>query len=202
MRLLYNTSNRKKKYNSIDLEKQINEWIFTPLIRNKHKDIIICPIQHIWEDIQTNIIDIGQNHIKESQMFETNDLIYCSYHPWVTEISKDLRIDPVIRKWMLSRINDGTIYMDWFTFPGNSGSAVYMKPTETKTWWEFVGIISGYIPYRDIATSNQTGNTRVIFEENTGLTIVYTMKYINAMLQSKTMKQSLQKIKKHLAKHA
>ena len=39
---------------------------------------------------------------------------------------------------MVSRINDGTIYMDGFTFPGNSGSGVYMKPEANNPRGEFV----------------------------------------------------------------
>gem|GEM_PF-5165033 len=79
--MLYNTSDKKKKYHSINLEKQFEEGIFTPLIWNKNKDIIICPIQHLTDDIDTNIIDIKQHHVVESQIYETTDLIYCSYHP-------------------------------------------------------------------------------------------------------------------------
>ena len=35
-----------------------------------------------------------------------------------------------------------------------------------------IGIVKSYIPYKDIAISQQTGNPRVIFEENSGLALV------------------------------
>lgn len=33
-------------------------------------------------------------------------------------------------------------------------------------------MVKGYLPYREEAFSRQTGNTRIVFEENSGLTSV------------------------------
>ncbi len=189
----------------IDLDARFDKKIVTPLIRNKNVDIVICPIpMYIWND--NEIIHIEDHHITEEEFFETNDLIYCSFHPWVTEVTKNNRVDPIIRKGMISRVNtNGSIYMDGFAFPGNSGSPVFMKPVSSCTkedsqWGKFVWIISSYMPYQDIAVSKQTGKPRVTFEENTGISIVFTMKYINGMLRSETMKKSLTAVKTYLSK--
>lgn len=75
--------------------------------------------------------------------------------------------------------------IDAFVFPGNSGGPVIIKPelmaiqgTLPMTETRLIGLVKSYIPYRDVAISPQTGRTRVIFEENTGLTNVEPVDYI------------------------
>lgn len=41
-----------------------------------------------------------------------------------------------------------------------------------------IGIVAAYLPYKDIAVSAQTGRQRIVFEENSGLTIIYPVDYI------------------------
>lgn len=203
LELLYNASSNAKKFHSLDLEKWFGEGIFNPLTRNDSVDIMICPIPLLKKDNDVEVIDIQHNNANEWQIIETDDLIYCSYQPWVTEIWKDLRVDPIIRSWMVSRVNKGKwfIYMDGFAFPWNSWSPVFIKPN---TWhehqWKFVWVISANIPYIEKAVSQKTGRVRTIFEDNTWLSIVYTMKYINKMLRSETFQKSLRKFKKHMKK--
>jgi len=46
-----------------------------------------------------------------------------------------------------------------------SGTKAYSKAS-------LIGMVSGYVPYQDVAYSLQTKRPRVIFEENTGLAVV------------------------------
>ncbi len=41
-----------------------------------------------------------------------------------------------------------------------------------------IGVIKSYIPFQDIAISQQTNRSRIIFEENSGLSLVEPVDYI------------------------
>lgn len=97
----------------------------------------------------------------------------------------------ILRGGVISRIHDllegfSTDYIiDAPVFPGNSGGPVIVKPELTRiegtkaiTESRLIGLVKSYIPYRDVAISPQTGRTRVVFEENTGLTNVEPVDYI------------------------
>jgi len=85
----------------------------------------------------------------------------------------------------LSRVRDfkegksNKFIVDATVFPGNSGGPVIICPsalaiqgTKTIQKADLIGIVSKYLPYQDYAISRQTGRTRVVFEENTGLSII------------------------------
>lgn len=89
---------------------------------------------------------------------------------------------PIVRQGIIARIQDwlrgdeSTFLIDSSAFPGNSGGPVVLKPenvaitgTTGITHSLLIGMISCYIPYRDVAISEQTGEPRIIFEENSGL---------------------------------
>ena len=47
---------------------------------------------------------------------------------------------------------------------------------------KLVGVLSAYIPYRDILISQQTGETKMVQTENSGLTIVYPVDRIKEVV--------------------
>ena len=59
--------------------------------------------------------------------------------------------------------------------PGNSGGPVFAKPVfvsygdKPRIDSKLIGMVSGYLPYRDTAYSRQTGRPKIVFEENSGL---------------------------------
>ena len=63
-------------------------------------------------------------------------------------------------------------------FPGNSGGPVITKPEDISyggnpnTCALLIGMISLYLPYQEVAVSQQTGQPRIIFQENSGLAVV------------------------------
>lgn len=88
-----------------------------------------------------------------------------------------------IRDLYEGRSNDYLI--DSFIFPGNSGGPVISKPefisiegTKANTNASLIGIVKQYVPYHDVAYSHQTNRPRVIFEENSGLSLVVPADFI------------------------
>lgn len=85
---------------------------------------------------------------------------------------------------------ESAILIDANIFPGNSGGPVVIRPessciVETRKIERaaLIGIVRSYVPYMDVAISRQTGNPRIIFEENSGLAIVETVDSIRATVE-------------------
>ena len=127
------------------------------------------------------------------------DFIYALGYP-MGIVTKE-RQYVLVRSGIVSRIRDlyddrsKEFIVDAFVFPGNSGGPVLSKPeavgikgTGISKSSSLIGIVKGYIPYKDVAASQQTGRPRVIFEENTGLTSVIPVDSIQ-----KTIAEDLKK---------
>jgi S1-C subfamily serine protease len=97
----------------------------------------------------------------------------------------------IARSGIIARIRDtleghkNDFLVDAFVFPGNSGGPVIYKPeiisisgTKSVTKPALIGIVSCYLTYKDTAVSKQTGHTRIIFEENSGLAAVVPVDYV------------------------
>ena len=108
----------------------------------------------------------------------------------------DHRNYAVVRQGAIARIRDalaGTtneFLVDATVFPGNSGGPVVSRPEvgtpassgpRGKSY--VLGIVASYVPYRDVAVSQQTKRTRVVFEENSGLTAVIPSEYLVKTVQ-------------------
>lgn len=91
----------------------------------------------------------------------------------------------IVRAGVIARLRDAVdqksreFLIDANVFPGNSGGPVVLKPeivsiegTKTISRAALVGIITSYVPYQDVAISQQTGRPRIMFEENSGLAAV------------------------------
>lgn len=102
----------------------------------------------------------------------------------------------IVRGGSIARIRDTLqesskdFLVDAFVFPGNSGGPAVSKPealsiTGTKSQSDayLIGIIKSYLPYKDIAISEQTKRPRVIFEENSGLAAIQPIDFIQEAIQ-------------------
>jgi trypsin-like peptidase len=91
----------------------------------------------------------------------------------------------VVRQGVIARIRDSLsgavkqFLVDATVFPGNSGGPVVTRPelaaisgTQPVHRCSLIGLVAGYLPYRDVAISQQTQRPRIIFEENSGLSAV------------------------------
>ena len=103
----------------------------------------------------------------------------------------------IVRSGTIARIRDELneeqpmFLIDSFSFPGNSGGPVISKPepfaisgTKAHGTSYLIGMIHGYVPYEDIAVSEQTLRPRVIFEENSGLAEVIPIDYVNDLIET------------------
>lgn len=98
----------------------------------------------------------------------------------------------ITRKGSIARISDflagaqQTFLIDALIFPGNSGGPVFcglepiaIQGTKTHNNVMLIGLVRAYIPYVDVAYSQQTMRPRVTFEENSGLAEVVPVDQVN-----------------------
>lgn len=113
----------------------------------------------------------------------------------------------IVRSGGIARIRDlidgsrSDYLVDAFVFPGNSGGPVVLQPemvsikgTSPIRRADLIGIVTGYVSYRDSAVSRQTGQTRIVFEENSGLTSVLPVDVID-----QTAKLAMKRLKSRMA---
>jgi hypothetical protein len=174
-------------------------WIFHP---DEKVDIAIIPFGlSSTADVKTIPEDL---FLTIDRLFELYDIFFLSYQPGIEPQGK---ISPVIRSGSISLISDDkTFYIDGAAFPGNSGSPVFLKPSPIrfdeqeisiggdKLGGKFIGIIGEYIPYREVAISVQTQRPRVVFEENTGLSKVWSVAFIKEIIESEIFKEQLARV--------
>lgn len=102
----------------------------------------------------------------------------------------------LVRNGCISRIREmlegysKDFIIDALVFPGNSGGPVIFKPeiasingTEPISNSYLIGIVKKNISYLDVAVSRQTGRDRIVFEDNTGLTLVESVDRIIETIQ-------------------
>jgi hypothetical protein len=94
-----------------------------------------------------------------------------------------LGLTPIVRGGVVALPAQGKdkFIADAHVYPGNSGGPVVTAPDiynyrtneiGLTTKPRLVGVVSGYVAYKDIAVSLQTRRPRVTFEENSGLSEV------------------------------
>ena len=121
-------------------------------------------------------------------------------------IASKLRHFVIARSGCIARIqpaliqDDKDYLVDAMIFPGNSGGPVVYKPeiisigdTHSVTKPGLIGIVASYLTYSDTAISRQTGQARVVFEENSGLAVIHPVDFvletIECAFQSSTIKE-------------
>jgi hypothetical protein len=202
IRIFFNSQDGGITSRSIqELRKKYNlNWIFHPT--DEAVDVAIIPF---GLDLQKDDIKLipAELFLPFDRLFETLDVIFLSYQPG---IEPQRRISPIVRGGIISTLNaDRTFYIDAFAFPGNSGSPVFAKQSLIRTGgnkiifggtpFKFAGIIGESITYQEIAVSTQTGRPRVVFEENTGLSKVWSIDYIRDIMGSEGFRQQLIRVR-------
>jgi len=187
------------------LSRIYTDWFNRISHNNKNVDIAILPFLLETDD---NIEFIPDSLIldKIDDICELVDVFYTSFQPWLNSFQQDWCVNPIIRKWTISRINNNnTFFIDWSAFPGNSWSPIFLFPTpidfsETWTviWWpikiKLLWVMGAYIPYEDVAISQQTWRPKVIFEENTWLSLIHSAIYINEIINSDLFQKQLNRL--------
>jgi len=84
-------------------------------------------------------------------------------------------VRPLLRSGVIAGVDtvNGLVVIDAQSFPGSSGSPVFLNPTEPLNAGKvFVGVISGYLPYEKRLRSDQTGEIEMVQNENSGLAVI------------------------------
>jgi len=187
-----------------DLKDQYGvNWIFHG---NKDVDVAIIPFRLVPSQDDVKVIP-DSLFLALDGVFELNDVFFLSFQPG---LESEAEIEPIIRSGVVSMIgDDGSFYLDAAAFPGNSGSPVFLRPSPMRYNREgqgvslygkdplggkFIGIIGDYVAYRDVAVSAHTGAPRIVFEENTGLSKVWSVTFIEEIIGSPSFQKQLRKI--------
>lgn len=162
--------------------------------------IQILPNVILENKLKLSFFDKDDHTLSLAQMKESGvsegSLIYSLGFPMnlVGNITKA----PICRLGCISRIedvflnNDGTqkYLVDAQVFPGNSEGPIISRPetvsiegTKSNNKACLIGILSSYIPYRNILISKQTGLDMMIQEENSGLTVVHPVDRIREVIE-------------------
>ena len=122
---------------------------------------------------------IAREELRSSECNEGNEVFILGFPMGITGTSQN---DVIVRHGIIARIQDWydgrskDFLIDSSIYPGNSGGPVVLKPV----LWSanqrpkiaharLLGLVASYLPYRDVATSRQTGRIRLVSEENSGL---------------------------------
>lgn len=102
----------------------------------------------------------------------------------------------IVRHGVVARIRDmlagksDWILADATVFPGNSGGPAVTHPepisitgTKAPSKAYLLGMVSSYVPFLDVAISQQTRRPRVTFEENTGITRLVPFTHITETVE-------------------
>jgi len=105
------------------------------------------------------------------------------------------RLYAICRQGVIARCRDWLdgkgqeLLVDSSVFPGNSGgpvvSTIYIAGidgTKTRDRSELLGVVQSYLPYQDVAISQQTRRPRIIFEENSGLASVIPIDFVHEVV--------------------
>ncbi|HVT72194.1 MAG TPA: serine protease [Lacunisphaera sp.] len=146
------------------------------------------------------------NHVVDRQQLKdggltAGDPVYVLGFP-LGRIGKD-RLYAVCRGGIVARCSEWIegrgkeILVDATVFPGNSGGPVFagfyfasVTGTKIRNKSEFIGVVQSYIPYTDVAISQQTRRPRITFEENSGLTSVIPADFLRDIIRDIETKYS------------
>lgn len=130
---------------------------------------------------------------KQSGLGE-GDGVFALGFPMGLGVSGENRNYVLARQGSIARIRDcldgsmNEFLTDLFVFPGNSGGPVVVKPdlisiegTKPQASAKLIGIVREYVPYTDVAISQQTQRPRIFFEENSGLAGIIPIDYLNEL---------------------
>ena len=125
---------------------------------------------------------IARDELRSSECNEGNEVFILGFPLGIAGISQN---DVIVRHGILARIQDwydgrSTHFLiDSSIYPGNSGGPVVLKPVLWSATNKprlatprLLGLVASYLPYQDVATSQQTGRVRLVSEENSGLATV------------------------------
>lgn len=187
----------------IELKNNIGlDWV-----RDKENDLAITLVGY-GETDDIKAIDIEKFSVEYKDV-SIGDDVYVIGYPSSVVFSQDPAIHFIRNGVISSKLPNGHIIIDSLLFPGNSGGPVYWKPSlglEFKGMLQgpsipareskLIGIVSQTLSYREEAKSVQTDRTRIIFEDNSGLSIIISATKIIDLLRSEEISSAIKRIDK------
>lgn len=187
--------------------------------------IQIIPAIIILNQLSLSCFDLNDHAVTLSQMKDTGinegSLVYALGFPM--NLVHDAIKAPICRLGCIARVADAFLnpenasqyLVDAQTFPGNSGGPIVSRPesiaiqgTPMNRKANLIGILSAYIPYKEVLYSRHSGHDRMIQEENSGLTIVHPVDRIKEVVElewqrneDKKAKAKTQQPEKPIEKH-
>lgn len=140
----------------------------------------------------TSGMTFARDDSKRNQVFEGNGVFLLGFPLGLTGDDRNFAI---VRSGTFARIQDWlhgrskTFLIDALVFPGNSGGPVITKPElvsyggNAQSRALLIGMVSWYLPYQEVAVSQQTGVRRIVFEENSGLAVVVPIDLIQETVE-------------------
>jgi S1-C subfamily serine protease len=135
---------------------------------------------------------LSLDQIRQHQLQE-GDFVYLLGFPM--GLVGPTRSAVIVRSGLIARLRDlldgssNNFLVDSWVFPGNSGGMVVTRPettaiqgTKSHDQSHVIGVVASYIPYQDVAVSQQTGRPRIVFEENSGLATVFPIDFVQSMI--------------------
>lgn len=191
---LFITFNSRKKdgeqirFSLEDFSKKMGGWEYHD---DPNVDVAVLEVKIDFEKLEVNVLNESLFD-KVENCLEGFDIFFLGYPLGLTSLTKR---KPVVRSGIIALVlEDKTFFIDGNVYPGSSGSPVFLKPSLVN--WKtppygvgkltppnFIGLTSGFLPYRDIAVSKHTKKPKVVFEENSGLGKVFSTNIIMEILE-------------------
>ncbi|MEK7609610.1 MAG: serine protease [Patescibacteria group bacterium] len=171
---------------------------------------------HSDEKVDLAVLPINANAISEAGVdfyfFRENDLFYANNFKtknistgdglfvlgFPMSISGKSKNFVIVRQGIIARVDEEVLedkfyFIDASAYPGNSGGPVIVKPEivsiqgiNSNNSAGLIGVISSGVTYSDVAVSQQTGEAKVIFTEQTGLVKVVPVELIYEIIDEIT----------------
>jgi len=180
----FNTLDDKSHYFKIDLLKADGVPLWH-MHEDEKVDLAILPINaDVIQEANINFSFFNGQDLFYAKDFKVNNIttgdgLFVLGFPM--SINGKLRNFVIVRQGIIARVDEEVLedryfYIDASAYPGNSGGPVIHKPevvsitgTKSNLSAGLIGVISSGETYSDVAISQQTGEAKVIFTEQTGL---------------------------------
>lgn len=191
--LRFNTTDNKSHHFKVNLLNTENKPIWS-MHTNEKVDLAVLPINAgAISDAKIDFYFFKDNDLLfakdfSSKNISTGDGLFVLGFPM--SISGKAKNFVIVRQGVIARVDEevleeGFYYIDASAYPGNSGGPVIIKPevvaisgTGSNGSAGLIGVISSGETYSDVAVSQQTGEAKVIFTEQTGLVRVVPVERI------------------------
>ena len=133
---------------------------------------LVARSPRVHKDRPASIVGVSESSLRSMRtLYPGQPVLYYGY-PLGQALDG---IRPLLRAGVIAGVDtvSGVVLIDAQSFPGSSGSPVFLNPTEPLNVGKvFVGVIAGYLPFVKRLRNDQTGKIEMIQDENSGIAVV------------------------------